>query len=187
MNSLHLEAHNDDIALFAAYAALRHGGHIVTCLRSYRQESLPSPIGFAIREDESWRAAEVLGCTWKQWGIREDAPYALIQENVRVRLASLLSEYTWERVYAPLPLDGGHDHHNLVGDVASSLVPAERLTLYATYRRGEGRTRTPNEVVAEPGWPSVKYQAMACFASQINEPTCQPWFATEDCLREWVA
>ncbi len=145
------------------------------------------PIHYSVREAESMRAAFRLGCTWEQWSIPDELYSDALEEQVGDTLAKMLASRSWEHVYAPLPEADGHAHHNIVGLLAQAYVPSERLTQYATYRRGHGRTVTDTEVVPSPSWPARKFWAMAAYASQINEPTCRPWFLASEALREWVA
>jgi hypothetical protein len=89
-------------------------------------------------------------------------------------------------VWAPMQEEKGHEQHNLVA-WAAEVVFGGRVRSYATYSRGSGRTRTDNEVIPKPDWPALKLRAMACYASQINLDNCQPWFRSDDMLREWIA
>jgi hypothetical protein len=56
---------------------------------------------------------------------------------------------------------------------------------FATYIRGEGRTVTDRPVVGSPDQIGRKLRALACYRSQIAEPSCQPWFL--DGLTEYLA
>lgn len=186
MTSLVLEPHNDDAALFCSFTAQRERAHIVTCLRSFRQESLPCPITFGVREAESEVAAAELGCTWGQWAIPDNLPADKMSAALRPMMARLLADdHGWDHVYAPQPLSGGHEHHTLVGTLASDYVDFDRLTFYTTYRRGEGRTVGAQVPVEDPAWIAGKLRALACFGSQHAEPTTQPWFLNE--LTEFYA
>ena len=187
---LFIEPHNDDVALFAAYSMLAAAdADLITCLRSYRQESLPVPITYQERELESANAADVLGVNeWIQWDHRDDGDLATLAIDLQAALIDMIDR-PWARVFAPLVEPGGHEHHNLIGDLVALIAEAAGvpLTRYATYRRGSGRTRTAVAVAVERDWPARKYAALACYPSQINEPSCQPWFAGDDVFQEWIA
>lgn len=91
---------------------------------------------------------------------------------------------SYDHCIAPRYETGGHPHHNLVADLALDEFGIENVTWYMTYRRGHTRSRgTP--VPYEPEWPALKMRAMACYTSQINLPSCQPWFAC-DWVEEWA-
>jgi LmbE family N-acetylglucosaminyl deacetylase len=180
-----LEPHNDDVALFAAFTAQARPGRIVTCLRSFRQERLPTPIRYPDRERESEIAAGILNCSWTQWDVRDDLPVATMAPLLYDRIALMLQAREWGHVYAPAIEPDGHEHHSLVGEIAADLVPSGLLTHYMTYRRGHGRTETHRRVKPEPEWIARKLRALACFKTQHAEPTTQPWFL--DGLDEWLA
>lgn len=178
-----LEPHNDDCALFCAFTALREQAHIVTCLRSFRQAQ--AGVMYFEREWESAEAAGELGCTWEQWSIPDTKPDEMMRAELADALRPELDRVDWQHVYAPAPIDGGHEHHNAVGEVAAELVGADRLTFYTTYRRGEGRTVGRPVTVDDPTWIAAKLRALACFPSQHANAGTRPWFMCE--LTEWYA
>lgn len=184
VTALILEPHNDDCALFAAFTALREQAHIVTCLRSFRQAHARGVMYFE-REWESSEAASELGCTWEQWSIPDNKPDELVRAEVEATLRAELGRVSWDRVYAPASIEGGHEHHNIVGDVAAELVGAEKLTRYTTYRRGHGRDTGRPVAVEQSAWIGCKLRALACFHSQHADPGTAPWFM--DGLAEWYA
>lgn len=183
MSVLILEPHNDDCALFAAFTAIREQAHIVTCLRSHKQAQ--TGVMYFEREWESAEAASELGCTWEQWSIPDDASEGRMWAGVESTLRSELARVVWDHVYAPAPIEGGHEHHNIVGRIAGELVGAERLTLYTTYRRHHGRDTGPPVNVDDPTWIACKLRALACFPSQHANVGTRPWFM--DGLQEWYA
>lgn len=182
--ALILEPHQDDTCLFAAFTAIRESAHVVTVLKSKVQEKygITSPQ----RELENGRAFVELGLDpfdgWEQWPYLDDSPDWQAVETAMGMIGERLEP---EAVYAPAVEDGGHEHHSRVGEMARSVFGRDRVTHYTTYRRGFGRTVGPVEVVPEPDWIVRKLRALACFESQIREPSTRPWFL--DGLREWHA
>ncbi len=176
-----LEPHLDDGTLFSALTILRHRPQVVTvCSRATVQERYG--ITNLERLDENQAALDVLGVSvWDVLDISDERPdWSLARERLRPYFKGIST------LWLPWPEEGGHDQHNAVADLGLTMFPGE-IRYYATYRRGSARTRTENETVPEPHWPALKFKAMACYTSQINLPNCQPWFAADDCLREWTA
>lgn len=177
------EPHHDDAVLFACYTLLREKPIIVTVF------------GEAISQEcygitERMRNAEQMDAMnfvqpedWRSWNNPDVNPD---MSDVIADMDRLLKREQPKEVWAPLREDGGHDQHNMVS-VAATTVFGNRCRFYATYKRGSARTQTDREVVPQPDWPAVKFMAMSCYISQINLPNCQPWFASNDMLREWIA
>lgn len=182
MTALLLQPHSDDAALFAAFTCLHHRPHVITVLSSDLQERRGTGITQATREAEDRLAFEFLGCTVEQWPYLDSAPDWGAVENA-LRLAD--ERLAPERVFAPAPEPDGHDQHNAVGNLALDVF-GKRVTGYLTYRRGHGRSRSEREVAFKPHWPGLKLSALACYASQIQEPSTRDWFL-ELSLREWYA
>jgi hypothetical protein len=165
-----LEPHPDDAVLFACYTLLRETPYVVTVLCDDEQ-----------RIWESKAAMHFLSLQWSDWNQNETNPdWAGIKEA----MMGMSVQQSVERVWLPLPEQGGHDHHNRVGEIGRDVF-GSRARFYATYRRGEGRTRTDNEVVPQPSWPAAKFKAMGHYISQINHPQMRPWFNDWD--REFIA
>ena len=175
MTTVLFEPHHDDAVLFACYTLLRVQPHVVTVLS---RTSDPS------RRWETESAMECLGLGLpSQWDFPEKTAD---WDKVGYKMQDLDgSRLEIQHVWAPLVEDGGHEDHNEVGRLASEIF-AGRVSFYATYRRGFGRTRTDTEVIPEPDWSAIKFRAMSCYSSQINLASTRPWFAASDMLREWV-
>ncbi len=162
MTALLLQPHNDDAVLFASWLCLKHRPHVVTVLRSVVQEA--NGITHEERMAEDVRAMEILGCEFSQLAFGDDATpdwertanwIAAMDE----RMAPL------DRVFAPWPEKGGHEHHNRVGELARDIF-GDRVTFYTTYRVGGPRTvGTPSE--PEPWMIPLKLRALACYESQM--------------------
>lgn len=177
MTKLLLEPHQDDGVLFASFTILRERPHVITVLCSQIQEDRGTGITQAQREWENVCALTILGATNEQWRYPDTEPN---WEAIADDLDAYRPEP--EIVYAPAYEHGGHDHHNELA-LAAAAVFKSRFRPYLTYRRGYMRTRgTP--VPFEPEWPLLKLRALACFRSQITEPSTREWFLDEQ--REYV-
>jgi LmbE family N-acetylglucosaminyl deacetylase len=182
LTALLFQPHSDDAALFAAFTCLHHRPHVVTVLASQLQWDRGTGIKAAEREAEDACAIESLGCTVEHWPYPDSAPDWGAVENAMRLVDERLQP---ERVFAPAPEPDGHEQHNAVGNLAHDVF-GQRVTGYLTYRREHGRSRSENEVAFKPSWPALKLRALACYESQIQEPSTRAWFL-ELCLREWVA
>ena len=183
MTALLLAPHSDDETLFASFLILRYRPHVVTCFRSHVQEARGGPT-FATREQETQKATRHLGFPdLEQLPVRDDAPDP---EMLAALLTEIEGRERWDVVFAPAVEDGGHDQHNLVGELALQVFGAERVTTYLTYRRGHGKSQSLSPIPYEPSWVSAKLRAMAEYESQIELDNCRYWF-TEAPLLEWYA
>lgn len=183
MSTVLFSPHNDDAVLFAAHACLEHDPLVVTVLRSQVQEDRGTGITAETREREDGCAFAELGLTdWLQWPYPDVATdWGAVENAMR-----LLDERVQpERVFAPAPEPLGHSDHNAVGNLAADVF-GERVTGYLTYRRGKGRSRGAL-VTMQPDWVARKLRALACYQSQIAEPSTRPWFVELLDMREWVA
>ena len=155
--------HNDDEALFCAYPCIQYSPLVIVCLRSHVEAGWRPPVIYETRERESAAACEILGCEYEQWGHPDNAPdWKALRADLE-RLAPT-------RVWAPLPEEGGHPHHNFIGALAGALWP--QTIYYATYTHAGGKTTTGTRVVPKKGWEERKREAMACYASQASHPQC---------------
>ena len=158
--------------LFACYTLLREKPVVVSvldCGDERSKETLMAMVGLDLPR-------------WLEWPISERYPD---WKRVKELMVSLRESENITSVWLPLPEPGGQEDHNSVGEIGR-LVFGDRCRFYATYRRGQGRTRTDNEVIPEPDWYATKFRAMSYYTSQINHPQMRPWFTT-DWDREFVA
>ena len=152
--------HHDDETLFAAYLCQTHRPRIVTVLRSVNQEA--QGISHHERVLEADDAADVLGCLWEQWPEPDNDPdWSAVEAQMR----ETREHDDPDRVFAPWPEHGGHDHHNRVGELASEVFGG-RVTFYTTYQYGGDRTKG-DPVPFTPEMVLVKLRALACYESQI--------------------
>jgi LmbE family N-acetylglucosaminyl deacetylase len=182
MTALLLSPHSDDAVLFACWSLLAHRPLVVTVLASQLQEDLGMGVTHATRAAEDACAYNLLGCDHTQWPYPDSDPDWGAVENAMRTMDERLQP---DRVFAPAIEPGGHGQHNAVAQAALSVF-GERVIGYLTYVRGNGRSRSDREVPFEPSWPAVKLRAMACYLSQISEPSTRDWFL-DGGLREWYA
>lgn len=181
MSALAFEPHHDDVALFAAFEAQRLQAHVVTVLESHVQAARGLPITQQMRAAENDCAMRELGLEWTQWTYRDDGP-AWDQVLVAMRLIDERLQPEW--VLAPAVEEGGHDHHNEAGKLAREVF-GTRVVAYLTYTRHSGRSRAGTPVVPTREQIGRKHRALACFRSQIAEPSTASWFVGD--LAEYVA
>lgn len=180
MTALLLEPHQDDCALFAAFTAHAEKPHVVTVLRSVVQER--RGISGQTREWENKHAMHELGCQWGQWPFSDSDP-----DWDAIRDAIVGAAATYGRVLAPHPEDGGHEHHNRIGEIAREAFGAGRVTCYVTYANGRQRNNDGlgEKVIPTPDAVQAKLRALACYRSQIAEPSTGHHF-TDHPLTEWI-
>jgi LmbE family N-acetylglucosaminyl deacetylase len=189
VTALLLEPHHDDAVLFACYTMLREHPTLVTVFGHATAQERHG-ISAATRDHENVEAMKLLQpADWRTWDhpdILSESTREATHEAIVADMLRLNTVLHPKVVYAPMMEENGHEQHNAVA-WAAEVVFGERVVSYATYSRGGRRTQTPNEVIPEPEWPAIKLKAMACYTSQINLANCQPWFAADEMLREWIA
>lgn len=152
-----LAPHFDDEALFAAFICLREKPLVLFCF-----DGAPRHGTFETRWAEAQAATRVLGCE------------AVALSEVPETLEERLSMFSAERVWAPLPEDGGNTDHNLVGEIAERLWPG-KVAYFTTYTDA-GRSTIGTEIEAPPAWVALKRQALDCYLSQIAHSATRPHF-----------
>lgn len=172
MTVVAFEPHQDDVVLFASFLAQQNHARVITVLEGHVQASRGLPITQQQRLAENAAAMCELGLTLEQWDFRDDRPD---WDAVEARMVALERREHPELVLAPAVELGGHEHHNLVGEAARFVFGDERVQPYLTYRRGETRT-VGTRVGFTCDQLARKLRALACFRSQIGEPSTQPWF-----------
>lgn len=180
MGVLLLSPHNDDETLFAAYSCLARRPHVIVCLYSVLQERRGGPDA-SVRMSETEAAMKILGCSWEQWQF-SDAE-RVPRNTVEIWLRNLLEKY--ETVIAPAVHEGGHEHHNLIGELALEVWGPENVLPYTTYIRGRGRISGSRPIDPDPEWIAKKHLALACYPSQIAGHDTRGWFTGD--LAEWYA
>ncbi len=168
---LFLSPHNDDETLFGAYTILREQPHVIVVLRSFVEASWEGGPPYHVRESETHRALEFLGAyDYEQWEYRDSNPP---WEEIEERL-SALEDVT--NVWAPAPELGGHEHHNMLGELASVVFPADRVTHYLTYTHGNGKSTDGIVVPTTHEWEKLKRKALKEYKSQRQLPQTRMHF-----------
>lgn len=178
MTAILFQPHSDDCTLFSAYNALLYKPKVITVLSSVKQ--LAQGIEQTTRLTEDLLAMSILGCELEQWPEPDVDPD---WEAVTSMMRHLNETEQIERVFAPAVEDGGHDQHSMIGVLAGRIFDG-RVTHYMTYIRGHGKSEG-RQVIPEPEWIWLKLQALACYKSQIQEPSTRPWFTGD--IKEYVA
>lgn len=176
--------HNDDAVLFAAFAIQEHKPLVLTVYDSFVQpERGHFTCDWMTRREEDRRAMEIL-----ETDIRFGAiPDTLDSVAASPRTFELLGRFqedaehagdSIDEVWLPLSEPGGHDQHNLVGDIGSKVFVGARIHRYTTYARAKGRTRIGSEYKPTGAMVRKKLQAMAMYKTQleIDALGCWPWF-----------
>jgi LmbE family N-acetylglucosaminyl deacetylase len=177
VNVVLLAPHNDDETLFASFTILRERPRVIVCLRSFKQSASwypGGPIDWQEREAETAAAMAILGCDWEQWPYPDAHPE---WATVRSRILDLDADL----VIAPHPEEGGHEHHNKIGEIAGERVS---VRFYKTYVDGTVRS-SGTEVTPEPWMIPLKLRALACYESQMRSPATAHHFLGP--IREYTA
>lgn len=166
MSAVFLSPHNDDETLFGAFTIVRYRPHVVVCFKSVRQ-SLLWRIEAHTRQAETDAALRELGApSWEQWDVRDDLTVDEARVELEPRLRALERERRPELVFAPASHDGGHEQHELVGELARAIF-CDRVYGFASYANGRGRVPL-ERVDAEPEAIGAKVRALACYTSQAT-------------------
>jgi LmbE family N-acetylglucosaminyl deacetylase len=181
MTAVLFAPHNDDEVLWSGMLAQHHRAHIIVVLRSQVQQDRGLGITAQRRECETAAAVQELGLTFEQWPYRDSDPD---WDAVTAAMRALDDRLAPEVVLAPAVELGGHEQHSKVGWLAEEVF-GSRVVFFATYVRGQGRTVTQQPFVGTAEQIARKLRALACFRSQIAEPSTQPWFL--DGVGEWLA
>lgn len=194
MSSLFLSPHNDDAVLFGSFTLLREQPHVVVVFRSVVQEKRGTGITAATREQEDRDAMIVLGLDthlpvpstrWEQWEFGDDDPDVNLGGPIVAKIRETAERF--DHVYAPFPYEhDGNPQHDAVGTIAREQVNDEHLTYYHTYTGGRHREESQHRVpILDPDWVRLKLLALACYTSQIREPSTGHHFT--QALHEWYA
>jgi LmbE family N-acetylglucosaminyl deacetylase len=136
-----------------------------------------------MREAETQRAMNILGCDWEQLPVSESRPSV---DDLEAWLRRLRKQHQPERVWAPAVEFNGHDHHNMVGQLAWDVFGVH-VRPYMTYQRGSGRSKGKTVVIPSNGERSLKRDALQCYESQIQLENTQYWFGDDSNWEtEWL-
>lgn len=135
------------------------------------------------RRLEDMAAMTILGCDVAFSGVPDDLPNEAARDRVRAAL-SHWPEAT--EVWLPAVEKGGHDQHNLVGEIGLEVFKGAKIRRYLTYTRAHGKSTNGREVKPTGAMVLKKLQALACYRTQItlDELGCWPHFMD---MREFSA
>lgn len=178
---LFLAPHNDDETLFGTFTLIREKPVVVVVLKGTTQAHYG--IDAEMRTRETAAAMEILGIFWHQWEYPDnDPPWpAVVKSLYDANLKAEFAEDPIERVWAPAIEEGGHPHHNTLGEIADAIF-ADKVTHYLTYTNGRSRSEG-RSVPFEREWIGLKLRALACYESQIKLESTGHHFVCE--LKEY--
>lgn len=193
---LFLSPHNDDETLFGAFTIQQHQPYVVVVFDSFLQPSRGAQgCGAVARRLETVNALDALGQQDHSrafLGLRDDRDAAEDKIRAELELFRTLRESSRhperiEHVWIPAWEENGHEHHNLVGRVASDVFHDISRTSYLTYTT-QGKSRSASEVRPRSGEEIArKLRALACYTSQLqldDRLGCWPHFVND--LREYT-
>jgi LmbE family N-acetylglucosaminyl deacetylase len=167
---LFLSPHNDDETLFGAFTILRERPLVLIVTDSMRQAS--KGITAKERRYETMNALRILGGEPYFLGIPDAR---LDANNLAAGIDGFLATHgPFEHVFAPAIEVNGNVDHNLIAGVMFS-IPTTRYLTYTT----AGKSRSAHRVPFEKDWTLLKLQALACYKSQIAEPSTRDHFLRE--------
>jgi LmbE family N-acetylglucosaminyl deacetylase len=168
---LFLAPHNDDETLFGALSIQREQPLVVVVFEAYLQGKRGALITPQQRRNETLAAMKILGVHVEFMGLRDDV---VIEPTFLANDFCLkFKDRQIESVFAPAIEIGGNVHHNLVGQAANLQWPGI-VRHYTTYTSA-GKSRG-YPVPKQPDWIAKKLRALACYESQIAEPSTQEHF-----------
>lgn len=154
-----ISPHSDDESLFGAFTILREKPLVIIVTDSARQAV--KGITAAQRREETIAAMKILGAEVQFLGIPDDQLAASLWWTLLPQA---------EHIYMPAYEEDGNRDHNWI---AKSRPDGGNVTRYLTYTT-HGKSTGGNRVPFEPEWVGLKLQALACYKSQIAEPsTCE--------------
>jgi LmbE family N-acetylglucosaminyl deacetylase len=185
VRKLFISPHNDDETLFGAFTIQRERPHVLVVFDSFVQVARGDKNCDAItRRHETCAAVLELLRTFPSHhqplfaGVRDDfdtnnlgRALRQIDDAIFAHLEVDLSDV--EEVWYPsieIPAGAGHPHHDLVSMVAGTRFEKAKKTRYLTYARGM-KSREGERVPFDGAMLRRKLKALACYTSQLNNPT----------------
>jgi LmbE family N-acetylglucosaminyl deacetylase len=171
--------HGDDEALFAAYTCMRERAHVIICSQDADPEIRRA------RSLETTSAITILGCSHHEWQMSAaemdwEQARAWMEPWNSTRLVASLPD----RIYAPAIHPEGHQQHNRIGELALEVF-GDKVIPYTTYAPRAVRQIGAKEIVPTTDEIVRKLRAIACYRTQIENPSTRPWFYDLLDLREW--
>jgi LmbE family N-acetylglucosaminyl deacetylase len=172
---LFVSPHNDDAPLWGSFTLQRETPLVLTVFDSHLQPARGYPkCDVATRRKEDVDAMTLLGCKIEFSGVSDNEPQASIRECVYAALRL----WTPTEVWLPAIEDGGHDQHNLVGEIGLDVFKGAKIHRYLSYTRTRGKSTNGRPVTPTGVMVLKKLQAMACYRTQleIDALGCWPHF-----------
>ena len=169
---LFVSPHNDDAPLWGSFTLQREGPLVLTVFDSHIQpERGHARCDAATRRQEDVEAVTLLGCRIAFSGVPDNEPGASIRE----RTHAALRHWTPEEVWLPAVEEGGHEQHNLVGEIGLEVFKGAKIHSYLTYTRTRGKSTNGREVKPTGTMVLKKLQALACYRTQIEIDALGCW------------
>ena len=172
---LFVSPHNDDATLFGSFTLQRERPLVLTVFDSHVQPARGhTKCDADTRRKEDLDAMAVLGCAIEFSGVPDNEPDA----TIRGRIEAALRKWTPAEVWLPAVEPGGHDHHNLIGEIGTAVFKGARIHRYLTYTRTAGKSTNGREIKPSGAMVRAKLQALACYVTQleIDALGCWPHF-----------
>ncbi len=176
MNSLVISPHSDDAALFMSYTLIREKPLVLTVTSSFIQSNRGENITSQQRRLEDIEAMKLLGCPIVFGQVRDD----IIDEWGVEHFISKF--HNFDKIYIPAVM-GGNPQHDLIGKVALKLWPD--AIQYATYAKGEWKSKGKKEIVPTPKEAALKLKVLTCYTSQLSLPAAKLHFEAAG-GSEWI-
>lgn len=171
---LFISPHNDDETLFGAFTILRERPLVLVVTDSERQKA--KGITAEERRLESQAALRILEAPVAFLGIPDQALETSLLEHLYAEFVADFGPFT--HVFMPAEEEGGNVDHNLIARRIGGLIPESGRTNYLTYTAA-GKSTSTKRVNFAAEWPLRKLKALACYRSQIVEPSTRDHFLRE--------
>lgn len=180
MNPIVFAPHGDDEVLFVAYTCMRERAHVIVCSHD------ADPKIRTQRSLETTAAIQIMRCSHHEWPVDAGKMDARLARTwMSAWNSTSLVASTPDRVYAPAVNPQGHEEHNLIGQLALEVF-GDKLIPYGTYAPRGQRERLLHDVIPTADEIQRKLQALACYRSQIDNPSTRPWFSELLDMKEWL-
>jgi len=169
---LFVSPHNDDAPLWGSFTLQRERPLVLTVFDSHIQPARGHVrCDAATRRQEDVEAMSILGCAIEFSGVPDNEPTATIRE----RVDRALRRWTPAEVWLPAVEAGGHDQHNLIGELGLDIFKGANIHRYLTYTRTGGKSTDGREVKPTGAMVLTKLRALACYRTQIEIDALGCW------------
>jgi LmbE family N-acetylglucosaminyl deacetylase len=175
--NLLISPHNDDETLFAAFTLCRERETIwvVVVFDGYVQALRGEPVTHLERRAETVAALKELGVVNPPifGGFNDAEPDWVLRVGNFLR--ALKNNIDPTIVYVPQWETSGHEQHNVLCSLVTSVWMTGAVIKYTTYTTA-GKSVGRREIHPEPDWAVRKLRALACYRSQITVENCREHF-----------